>query len=215
MRTLFIAVASFSILLSACGSNEEKKKEEKAKDTPKESVQDCYYEYDATTTHMEWEAFKYIDPAGVKGTFNNVIVSGTERSNSIQGVFKSASFEIPVASVNSNNPDRDGKIQEHFFGTLSNTEKITGSLKSWEGNKGILSVTMNESTQDVPVTIEIKEDSVKLSGEVDMKNFNGMEAINALNTICKDLHTGPGDSESKLWSNVKIRLATKIKKDCQ
>lgn len=213
MKLSIIATACFSLLLVACGS-EEKQKEEKKTTADQEKVQDCYYEYDATATYFEWEAFKYIEPAGVKGSFNNVIVSGVERSNNINTMFENATFAIPVASVNSNNPDRDGKLQKHFFGVLTNTDTIAGKLLSWEGENGTIEVTMNNTIQQVPVTILIKEDSVKLFGEIDMKNFDGMAAITALNTVCKDLHTGPGDAESKLWSNVKISLVTKLRKDC-
>ena len=51
---------------------------------------------------------------------------------------------------------------------------------------------------------------VTIEAVMDLDNWQAQLAIEALNIVCKDLHSGD-DGISKTWSEVKIEVATYLK----
>ena len=162
--------------------------------------EDCTFSYSQPTTSVHWTAFKYTEKAAVEGGFNQFQIQGTAPAKSQLDVFKNATFTIDVNSVDSGNDGRDAKIKEHFFGHI-------------EGNSGVMTLTMNGRTQEIPVELAVDGRKVILKGSLDVANFEGSEALKALNEVCKALHTGP-DKVSKLWPDVNVRLETSLDADC-
>ena len=71
---------------------------------------------------------------------------------------------------------------------------------------------MNGISQVLPITFVISDQMVTLEALMDLDNWQAQTALEALNVVCKDLHTGP-DGISKTWSEVKIEVATYLKYD--
>jgi len=192
---------------TACSTSET---EEMAEGT----IQECYYTYNAATTELTWTAYKFNEKTPVSGTFNEIRVSGNETMNSAEDLLLAMSFEIPVNSVNSQNPERDGKIQEHFFGTMSNTTVLKGKLSKLENGKASLDLTMNGMTSAVEGSYTLEGGKFSFTGIIDLNKFNGQAAVKKLNDICYDLHIGK-DGVSKLWDEVELKFSTTLKEDCQ
>jgi hypothetical protein len=206
-----LAIGSFAFFASCGNQRTEKKTEEKDKTAKKE---ECTYAFDLENTSVKWTAYKTTEKIGVSGTFDSLIVSNTQKANSIASVFENATFEIPVATVNSNAPDRDKKILAHFFGVLDKTTMITGGVKKLGDKKSSVSIEMNGIQKDVETESLIRNDSIILSSVIDLAQWKAQPAVDSLNTVCYDLHKGP-DGVSKLWPEVKIEISSKVQRDCK
>ena len=215
MKKVFYAIAISAISVGCSNPNEStddtKVTEVKAK--PSTSTV-CSYSYENANSTIAWTAFKFTEKVGVGGTFNTLTVSGNNSAETMFQVFEGLRFNIPVSSVNSNNPDRDMKIQKYFFANLSEMENIEGFFSNInENGEGMLSLVMNGRSQEVPVQLEARGDSVFLNTSIDVQMWDGMSGIEALNQVCEDLHKG-ADGLSVLWPNVDLSLSTKLNKEC-
>ena len=193
----------------ACTTTTKSTDEESA-----EGQETCVYQHDSQALNFKWTAYKFTEKTGVPGTFNEITVTAAEDANSLEDMLKSVEFSINTGSVNSNEPARDIKIAQFFFGTMTNTAKITGKIVDVEGDKAVIALTINELTLDLPGTIEINGDSISLSATVDFKEFGGEEAIAMLNQVCSEKHTGE-DGKSVFWDVVDINVQTLYKKSCK
>ena len=206
-----------ALALSACGSEggNEASKTEKKEIKLAEEV--CNYSYNAESVTASWTAFKFTEKAGVGGKFDSVIVSTSGSVDSPEKMLGELKFEIPISSTNTNNPDRDMKIIEYFFGTLSNTEMISGNIVSAKGNNeegtAMVNLSMNDKTFQQEVNYKIEGAQVSLMGTIDVGNWNGNDAIAALNKVRDDLHKGE-DGISKLWPTVDISIVALLDKSC-
>ncbi|TNE96541.1 MAG: YceI family protein [Bacteroidetes bacterium] len=174
----------------------------------------CMYEYNSGTTTFEWTAYKFTDKSGaVPGTFDDIEVE-FEPSEEPKDVIESISFKINTAKVNSQNEDRDKKIAEFFFKTI-NTQEITGKFKSLKENgKAVVEIVMNGIAFDVEGDYTLNDADFTFEAAIDVLNWNGMAGIEALNTECLELHRKAPGEDSKLWSEVNLKLSTKLKSDC-
>ncbi len=129
-------------------------------------------------------------------------------------VFANAKFDIPVGTVNTENPDRDKKIVDHFFGTFTDTKSITGSVSHIDGDSATFSIEMNGVANEVTGHFSVEGETVTLSTTIDLGNWQGEAAVKALNDVCNDLHKGE-DGVSKLWPNVDVKIETTLTKECK
>lgn len=214
-----LSVASV-LLLTACGEGEKEESSEKEKSEQSEEKESddkvCHFTFDENATTVKWTAFKFTNKTGVGGEFKSITVTDVNEGNSPHDVLQNASFSIPISSIDTKNPDRDKKIKEHFFNTMTETEQLKGQIKSWEegSEKATLTLKMNGVEKDVDVNIAVEGEKVTLTATVDVNNFNGQASIKKLNEVCKDLHKGP-EGESKLWSEVDIVVETTLEKTCE
>ncbi len=202
-----ILLASFLIVLSftSCNSNKEKKEEVK-------KTQECFYEYDEIKSSLEWVAYKTNDKKPVPGTFNDIKMDGT-KGKSPKEVIESLKFKMRTESVETNVPDRNKKIAEHFFNTI-NTPIIEGEVKELRNDgKAVLMITMNNTPVKVTGNYVLSENDFSFETTIDLSLWNALEGIKTLNDACKELHTGE-DGVSKLWEEVKISFKTTLKKGC-
>ena len=93
---------------------------------------------------------------------------------------------------------------------MKNTEVISGSINMINETSGSVELTMNGISQTLPMTYVISDQMVTIEAIMDLDNWQAQLAIEALNTVCKDLHSGD-DGISKTWSEVKIEVATYLK----
>jgi polyisoprenoid-binding protein YceI len=204
-----ISIALLSLLLlSACGGEQPVKKEDK-------SEVGCFYTYNAAATTLEWTAFKFTEKKGVTGTFNEIIIDVPEGSDDPFALLSTLKFKLPTASVETQNEERNGKIASIFFKTLA-TDTIRGKVTSLNAKDGsaIIEIQMNGMTKAVKGTFTLKNADFAFSASIDILEWKGGPAIDALNRVCKELHTG-SDGKSKLWSTVDLSFTTQLKSDCQ
>lgn len=201
----FLLLGATIIVLSSCSSNKTESNEN-AEDV-------CVYQLDNESLDFTWTAYKFTNKTGVNGTFNDIKVSTMENPTSFDDMISNVKFEISTSSVFSNEPERDAKISQFFFGTMKNTASITGSIKKLEGNNATISLSLNEMTVDIPGDLTVSGDTVKLHSTVDFKDFGGEAAVKMLNQVCLYQHTGE-DGVSVFWDVVDINVRALYKEDC-
>ncbi len=217
-RSTTILLASV-LFLSACGGGGTKKGGNKSddgaskKDTASEKKVSSF-NYKPKTTEVAITTYKHTAKNGVGIKFDSISVKGVgSNAKSIPKLFADAQFKIPVSGLNSGKPDRDKKIREHFFGTMKKTSSIKGSVKKMklDGKKGsaTLKITMNGNSQEVKMKLKKEKNALKMMGEIDVMNWKGKEALDALQKACEEKHTGE-DGKTKLWSTVALNISTKL-----
>lgn len=204
--------ALFSLLLilgvSSCKGDSEKAEGAAPKDAA------CFYSYNSGSTVLEWTAFKFTEKSPVKGTFNEITIEGMENSDDPKKLIESLKFTIKTSSVETQNEERNGKIAKFFFGTI-NTENISGKVKSLDKNgKAVLLITMNNIEKEVIGSYTLEGGKFDFLATINIADWKAESAIKALNTECKDLHTGT-DGKSKLWSEVDLAFSTELMSDCE
>lgn len=153
---------------------------------------------------LTWTGYKTTDKAPVSGVFQEVNVKGTNNSGSTpEEVLDGASVSIPVSSLNSGDPTRDPKLINIFFGTMKDTELISGEFHANDGNT-VLSVTLNGTTQEIPVTTSFTDNVYTIEGDVMLEDFGALNAVAALAEACFDLHKG-ADGVSKTWDDAHFK----------
>ena len=207
LRNLTLLLISL-VVLNACSTATKKEDESTAKE------EKCLYKYDNQSLNFTWTAYKFTTKKGVNGTFDDIKVTVADDASSLDALLNSVQFSINSGSVNSNEPARDIKISEFFFGTMTNSNIITGSLKNVEGKNATVSLTLNDLTVDIPGTIELSGDTVKLKSTVDLKAFKGEEAVKKLNEVCSEKHTGD-DGVSIFWDVVDVSVQAVVNKTCK
>lgn len=203
MKNISILFLALSMSLFSC-----KNEENKTTTTDVESentTEAAVFVAKPVATTVSWTAYKTTDKTPVKGKFTQVDFE-EKSGNTVQETLNNLSFSIPISSLFTQDTIRDGKIKTSFFGAMLDTELISGTLKV-EGENCVASLTMNGVTHDLPLEMTITEERrVALTGIMQLKDWNALEALNSLNKVCFDLHKGP-DGVSKTWEEVKIEAS--------
>jgi len=211
MKKVVFATLFAAGLATACSSPSTEENTDGAA-TQEESTA-CMYSYNAETTDFNWTAYKFTEKVGVGGTFDEISVSGTVESDNPLEVIKGLQFDIPISSVNTQNPDRDMKIQKFFFGMLDGTENLKGNVVAINGDAtmgtAVVNVMMNQVSRDVEMEYTFENNTFNLSTVIDVMNWNAGIGIDSLNEACYDLHTG-SDGISKLWPEVKLEIVSEL-----
>lgn len=211
MKKIFLSLIITTIVtLLSCGEGKEKISEK--------TGETCFYTFDKNAvTTVRWTAFKTSDKIGVGGEFTRVNVIAGDRSTKITDVLKTIKFNIPTSTTYTGNEVRDEKIIDSFFGTMNQTDLIIGQATNAEGNNesGTCSfyLTINNIEKEVVLNYALEDNVIKLTGEIDITNWNGTEALAALNEVCSAEHKGDGD-ESITWPTVELSIESVLKKDC-
>lgn len=206
---VILSFASLFLSFTSCKGDSDKVEEKEAV----EQGTSCFYTYNSSSTVLEWTAFKFTEKTPVAGTFNEIRVEGMEKSDDPKKMIESLKFTISTISVETQNDDRNAKIAKTFFGTI-NTEEITGRVKSLKDDgKATIVIKMNNVNQDVVGDYTLEDGKFSFNATIDVLNWKAGNGIEALNTLCKDLHTG-ADGKSKLWSEVDLSFTTELMSDC-
>lgn len=214
----FAIIISSGLLLASCGGQNTESKESSEQETKLELAQpSCSYAYVNENTAVEWTAYKTTDKVPVGGKFDEVKVITAKEAEDPMAILKQVSFEIPTSSTNTNLAERDEKIKSYFFGTLADTDMITGKVSSIDGNdksgNAMVELSMNGLSKEVEASYSIDGTNISLETEFDVETWEGAAAIAALNKVCEDLHKGE-DGISKLWSIVSVKVSTTLDKTC-
>lgn len=203
-----ISILLLAITLSAFVSCKEEKKETTTTEDVKTTKQ---FVVKPEATSVKWTAYKTTDKVGVNGEFTTVKFDNKSGAT-LEEALNNLSFSIPVSSLFTNDATntRDAKIKNSFFGSMIDTDLISGTLK-YKDSKYVASLTMNGVTHDLPLEVGIEDERrVTLKGTMDLNNWNAIEALNALNKVCFDLHKG-ADGVSKTWEDVAIQIETYLR----
>jgi polyisoprenoid-binding protein YceI len=205
-KVFFIPILSL-LFFASCSTNN-------SNETIEESgVQECYYTINEGSVKVNWVAYKFTEKTPVEGAFDDVKITGLSTLNDLDELINGLSFEIPVASLNSNNPERDEKIKNTFFGALKETPVLKGYVVSVNGDEVVLSLSLNGFTKEVVGQKTFESGIYTFKATLDLKVFDAGFAVQALNKLCYDLHIG-ADGISKLWDEVEIRFQCAVKEDC-
>lgn len=215
MKNKITILGFASLFLMSCGG--ESTTEEHAETNEQEvKVQEvCKYVYNPESTVIGWTAFKFTEKTGVKGFFDSAdVLIANESDTDLVQTLSGATFTIPVSTINSQNPERDAKIQEHFFGTMEGTEVISGMVKSIDKDSALVDLSMNGKTVEYTGNVTVEAEKVIFETTINLDDFEAKSSIDALNSVCETLHTGT-DGISKLWSEVEIKVETTLDKVCE
>jgi YceI-like domain len=168
------------------------------------------FSVEAKSTTINWIAYKTTKKLPVKGQFKKVTIENTKNASTTLEALNGLKFNIPVSSLFTNDTIRDGKLKKFFFGTMKNTNSISGTLSMNSETSGLVELTMNGISKALPITCTINNQMVKIEAQMNLDNWQTQLAIEALNIACKDLHTGD-DGISKTWNEVKIEVVTNLK----
>lgn len=210
MKKLFIvAILAF---LAACG---EKKTQETVQTTETPKVEVCSYELLPDSARVAWTAYKFTEKVGVNGKFDTFWVqSATAKAENAKDLLNGLALKVLVSSINSANPERDAKIKKSFFGTMSASDTLSGSVKEVGTDSLTISFKMNGVEKDIKASYQISETEIMLLSDININNWNAGKSLAELNKVCKDLHKGT-DGKSVLQPDVKLTISAPLKKVCQ
>jgi hypothetical protein len=199
LSSLVLITFSFSF----CKSEKKKDVENQYKVEAKKSR--FTFSLESAKNEINFIAYKTTDKVPVGGQFKKVdIITGGE-GNSIKEAIHNTDFSIPVSSLFTKNTSRDYKIKKFFFGIMDNTKLLSGKLVIENDSIGTASIKMNGVTEKVLFTYTIEATTFSMKATMDITKWNAVEALNSLNTVCRDLHKGE-DGVSKTWSDVALNI---------
>jgi len=161
-------------------------------------------------TKVTWTAYKTTAKVPVSGSFNKIIIENKKSGATAMEALNELKFNLPINSIFSQSALRDGKIKKFFFGTMLNTAAIEGTIYLENSTSGSVRITMNGISHDVPITYKVDGQSVRMEAVLYLDNWKAQLALEALNEVCEDLHSG-SDGIAKTWSDVKIDVTTFLK----
>lgn len=194
-----------SLFVVACGKKTDSGEQD-------QDSKETTYRINHEATTLQWEAYKFTERKGVKGVFDQIKSTPSKETGTLEELITGLKFEIDVNSVNSGDSTRDPKILAHFFGSMMNTEKISGEISSYTKTSDTeaevnVDITMNDKTVSIPSKIAFTEKDIQLTTSVDLAKWDAISSVDSLNSVCKELHTGE-DGQSKLWPDVSIVVNT-------
>ena len=196
-------------LAFAVSCKSDKKESETEAATEVASTENFVVKPEATS--VKWTAYKTTEKKPVGGEFitlNFDNKSGATPHEALNGL----QFSIPVSSLFTKDESRDAKLKTSFFGSMIDPSILRGTIK-YENEDYSATITMNGVTTDLPLQVSISDERrVTMKGTMQLKDWNALGALEALNKVCFDLHKGP-DGVSKTWEDVAIEVNTFLRKN--
>jgi polyisoprenoid-binding protein YceI len=197
MKKIVLFAFAVALITTSC------KKEEKTEIVVEPVTETSGLQIIADSTKVNWTAFKTTEKVGVDASFQSIELKDTKTGETPEEVLEGATFTIPVSSIFTNNADRDAKILKFFFGTLKNTELLSGTINFREG-KCYMTLTMNDVTKQIVTEYTYENKLFTLASTLNLVEFGGEKAVAAINQACYELHKGK-DGVSKTWELVDIK----------
>ena len=158
-----ISIISFALLLSIALISCKK-------EVKKESAQ---FSIEPTTITVKWTGYKTTDKIAVNGQFKEINVMNLKSGMTALEALNGAEFSIPISSLFTDEPVRDSKLKQLFFGVMDNTLSLTGTLNLANDGTGDIDLLMNGVQQKVPVTYIISGQLVELEGTMNLEDWKG------------------------------------------
>lgn len=199
MRNFFGLALIVLLILGSCGK--ESKTESVTDIVDVENVEESTVSFDSIG--LRFTAFKTPKKVGVPGTFNKIDLKAKSGSK-LSEVMDGATFTIETSSVNTNNPVRDGKLKQFFFGMLEN-DIINGEFKSFTESGFDLVLEMNNIKNTYTIETPTSGSELKFNLTIDiLADYTASKALSGINTACYELHEG------KTWEDVDLEGYVKI-----
>jgi hypothetical protein len=185
------------------------------------SKPECVYQLDPASLKVTWTAFKTTEKVAVNGNVQEVKVVAPKKAKSLpvllKGVIGSGSFD-DVKKSETGNPGRDQTLFEKFFSLLSKKAQFKGGFATVKGDdqagKMNLMLSVNGKKGAVPMAYQLSpEGAFEAVGTFDLLNYGMEKAHASIHQACEQLHKGK-DGVSKTWTEVGLKIAATIKKDC-
>lgn len=208
MKNILLYLAAITFTFASCGGGEAETT------TPTDSVEVCTYSYDSSATVLTWTAFKLTEKIGVNGSFDEIDVVANDNATDMFGVLTGATFDIPVSTLNSQDPVRDPTVKRAFFGNMVETASITGNVISINSSEANIAITMNGVTKEYTGVVKVEGEKITVTTTIDIVDFEAQLSLDSLSVACAEKHTGP-DGVNKFWSTVDIAVQTTLVKTCK
>lgn len=174
----------------------------------KEVIKEDIHDYTLGEVMVKWTAFKHASKAQVGGKFNSdsIETSGFNGGTNLIDAIVGTSFKIPTSTTSTGDKTRDYKIVTSFFNTMANTKYITGTISNMDKNgTGNVLLKMNELEIEKNFNWELDKNNFEfyLKTSINVFDWGAQAALDALNEVCLEQHTGP-DGVNKLWPDVDI-----------
>tara|TARA_B100000282_G_scaffold285298_1_gene250681 strand:- start:925 stop:1563 length:639 start_codon:yes stop_codon:yes gene_type:complete len=208
MKKLF-SIALILFLCYSCSSDQETSKEPTTVDSKEVKIEDVH-DFTIGEVMVKWTAFKHASKAQVGGKFDSdsIETSGFKGGTNLIDAVMGTSFKIPTSTTSTGDKTRDYKIVTSFFNTMANTKHITGTISSIDKNgTGNVLLKMNELEIEKNFNWELDQKTFEfyLKTSINVFDWGAQAALNALNEVCLEQHTGP-DGVNKLWPDVDITV---------
>ncbi|RKF03301.1 YceI-like domain-containing protein [Tenacibaculum lutimaris] len=207
-KIVYSLVICFTIAQMISCKSEAKKETETTKEEVK-AAKKAFVLQDATNT-INWVAYKTTDKVPVKGQFQKVNITAGGEGNTAKEAINNAEFSIPVSSIFTQDSSRDFKIRKFFFGIMDKTELLSGKLVLENDSIGYADLTMNSTTKKLPFKYTLNGKEFSLNATMNISDWQAQNALDSLNTACKDLHKG-ADGVSKTWDDVALNITSVFK----
>ncbi len=196
-------IVTASILITGCKNDKKEDTSTKILEVSKS------YTVNGESSSIEWIAYKTTDKVPVKGEFKTIKITNPKEASSISEAINGVKFSIPVSSLFTNEPTRDGKLKEFFFGVLDNTEFISGEFMVTNTESNV-TINMNGVSKTIPIDLMIEGQKASFISTLNLNDWNLQGAVESINKACYDLHKGP-DGISKTWDEAEIKAIISLK----
>lgn len=159
---------------------------------------------------IAWTAYKFTDKVSVSGTFQDYTLNEKNSSGSIEYILSGLQLAISTESIVTTNAIQDFKIKSYFF-KVFNTSTITGTVINASEGVGDILLVMNNMSYKTPYSYSLKDDIIVLSTHLDLKNWEGEEAIAELNQQWSGNHKGT-DPILNLWPEIDVTIQIPVNK---
>lgn len=209
MKKILLSLTAFSLILGSCGGPEKKVEQEVDKGPVTYSVNE-------ESPTLKWTAYKTTAKVGVGGEFKTITLTEVPMADKAEKALEGVKFSVPVSGIHTNNESRDTKIAKFFFGTMLNTELLSGKFTNLEGDnkagQGIIKLKMNNVLCDLPFEYTFSGNKYDIKSELNIASWKAEASLDSLNNACYDLHKG-ADGISKTWPDVSITASVKVKEN--
>ena len=193
MKKLF-SIALILCLSYSC-SSEQETPEKSITAVPKDVKIEDVHDFTLGEVMVKWTAFKHASKAQVGGKFDSdsIETSGFKGGTNLIDAVMGTSFKIPTSTTSTGDKTRDYKIVTSFFNTMANTKHITGTISSIDKNgTGNVLLKMNELEIEKNFNWELDQKTFEfyLKTSINVFDWGAQAALNALNEVCLEQHTG-------------------------
>ena len=214
MKNLYIVTAFSAMLLFSCNSDSTEEKTENNSGENSSQTDNCFYQFNNSSVDLSWTAFKFSEKTPVKGSFDNFEITSDISGDDLEALCRNMRIEIQSGSVNSNESDRDKKLEEKFFENMSE-EEILAKVVSFDvaSKKGEIEITMNGISRKEQAKMILEDQVFSIDLTIDIMNYRVDNSYKALSEACLELHIG-ADGKSKLWTEVDLHFSGSFASDC-
>ena len=150
---------------------------------------DCRMEIPSGKSKLTWTGYKFTEKLGVNGSFDIIQFEQNKKATSVDELFRSISFTIDTASINSGDPGRDKKLALYIFGPLKIPGQITGKVAAFDMARGTATAELDiggtKTSVPFKVTSAKGSQKVKVVGEIDLVKIGMKRSYDLIAAACK------------------------------